>query len=135
MLMQSNLTPTDLEVIKSFLLPIQLNIPESDNPKLVTTVLLMATCGMIEHIHFGTPYASDASFESDEYGYGMELFTSCINETGDVREAAIKYLHYLNTGRTDAVVEKPSTQTPGKNIPWYKTILLKLINFLNNLVK
>lgn len=94
------LTEQDLEVVRSFLLPIQLNIPLSDNPKIVSTVLLMAACGMIEHTHFGTPAPTDATFESDDAGYGMRLFQEVVELQG-IEPAAVKYLRYLRTCKTD----------------------------------
>jgi hypothetical protein len=96
---QHTLTKQDHAVIRSFILPIQLNIPMADNPKAVTTVLLMLACGMAEHVHFNTPLPQDATFESDDLGYGMELFQS-IAKQGDIRAAAAAYLHYLTTGET-----------------------------------
>lgn len=113
---QHNLTNQDLEVIKSFALPIQLNVPLADNPKEVTTVLLMMTCGMLEHTHFGTnPPAQDMTFESDEAGYGLELFLN-VAEFSDIEQAATKYLHYLRTGRYDGDMMEDETRKTRQEI-------------------
>lgn len=103
---QHTLSEQDLEIVKSFILPIQLNIPLANNPKAVTTVLLMLTCGMLEHTHFGTNAPTqDITFDSDDAGYGLQLFQE-VTELQGIESAAVKYLRYLRTGRTDMEVLK-----------------------------
>ena len=95
---ERNLTDNDYEIIRSFILPIQQNIPLADNPDKVTTVLLMLTCGMIENVHFGTVFPDDASFDSQTTSWGFELFSN-VNTNEDIQRAALSYLIYLREGR------------------------------------
>ena len=136
---QHTLTKQDLEVIRSFVLPIQMNVPLADNPKAVTVVLLMLTTGMIEHTHFGTPEPTkDLAFESDESGYGLALFQQ-INELQGVEAAAITYLRYLRTGRHDIELNHPALTKDAKSEvlgkapkSWsFETLLRKFGSFLD----
>lgn len=112
---QHTLSEQDYEVIRSFILPIQQNIPLADNPKQVTVVLLMLTCGMIEHTHFGTNEPTqDFTFDSDDSGYGLNLFQS-VSEVQGVEAAALAYLRYLRTGRTDIVLDHEALTRHGKD--------------------
>lgn len=126
MVRENILTEQDLAIVRSFILPIQQNIPLADNPKHVTTVLLMLACGMSEHVHFGTKMVEDATFESDELGYGMKLFQD-ISAEGDILHAAISYVHYLNTGETRDFHEiigqsKSTIKKPAKQSIWVRFV-------------
>jgi len=95
---KTTLTNQDLEVIRSFILPIQQNIPLADNPKKVCTVLMMITCGMIENVHFGSVFPQEATFTGDGESRGFELFSE-VNTTDEIQRAAISYLFYLRDRR------------------------------------
>lgn len=97
-LQQDNLTDKDLSIVRSLIALVMDGIPLTDNPKIVTTVLMMMACAITEHVHFGTSRPNTVDMISEPSGKGFDLFSS-VNDRGDIKEAAMQYLHYLNTGQ------------------------------------
>jgi len=128
-MMNNTLTDNDLEIVKSFLLPIQ-SIPfNGDNTRNICIVLAMATFSMCEHVYFGTG-TGDAGFGDNN----LEKLNECL-QNRNVEEGVIKYFRYLHNGDETIPVGGDVNIVKNEEVVEESVDNNKFVNYFKNVFK